>query len=94
MLLFTKQRHKNSARGKLRSFWGPLAPISGPGVLSLPPPCNYRGHLVMGLLGSMQSSEGLWGGEWERDMAQVLAVSYCTAGLLLELGNGVLQAPV
>lgn len=48
----------------------------------------------MGLLGSMQSSEGLWGGEWERDMAQVLAVSYCTAGMLLELGNGVLQAPV
>lgn len=48
----------------------------------------------MGLLGSMQSSERLWGGEWERDMAQVLAVSYCTAGLLLELGNGVLQAPV
>lgn len=39
----------------------------------------------MGLLGSMWSSEGLWGGEWERGMPQVMAVSYCKAGLFLEL---------
>lgn len=48
----------------------------------------------MGLPGSMCSSEGLWGGEWQRDMAQVMAVSYCTAGLFLELGEQQLRCSV